>query len=401
MLSLVELPIYLGDYIMNMKNDIELLDTFQKERNIQNSTKRQYLAAIQLYTQFNNMSMVELLEEAEKEEVDGVRWAKRKLRQRLLEFRTFLANENYKKTYVKNTFSQIQTIYRHFGYEIHLLPRLSDRNINQSPPITVKDLPDKEIIKQALEISDVQGRALVLFMSSSGCARQETLNLTIQDFIDATNEYHSYDDIYDVIDVLKGRDDIIPIFKLKRQKTNKYYHTFCSPEATNEILNYLSSVTYRLDNRLPLFQLHKVSVIRYFEDVNDKLKLGKKGPYNRFRSHMLRKFHASSLKNDGMSLDEINSMQGKSRTRTDESYFFDDPIKLREKYIQHLDCLTINWDINNVDIKSPEYIQLEKEIREKDETINRYEELFQDVDSRLQKLEGERNKNFDVDAFEL
>ncbi len=385
---------------MNMENDNELLETFAIERNVKESTKKQYYAGIQLYTKFHEKSMVELLDEAEAEEIQGIRWGKRKLRKRLLEFRTYMASNGFKKNYVKNTFSKICTIYRHFGYEIHSIPRLSDRNINQSPTITVKDLPDKKIIQEAFAISNVQMRALVLFMTSSGCARQETLNITIEDFIESTSEYHSSNDIYEVISKLKGRNDIIPIFKLKRQKTNKYYHTFCSPEATAEIINYLSSVNYILDNRLPLFPLHKVTVIRYFEDINEKLALGKRGTYNRFRSHMLRKFHASTLRNDGMSIDEINSMQGKSRNSTDESYFFDDPIKLREKYIEHLDCLTINLDVNNLDIRSPEFVDLEIQVREKDKIINDYENMFSEIDSRLKVLEGRRSNGFDVDEFD-
>ena len=56
---------------------------------------------------------------------------------------------------------------------------------------------------------------------------------------------------------------------------------------------------------------------------------------------MLRKFHASALLNDDMSKDDVNSMQGKSKTKTDESYFFDDPDKLKQKYIQHLSAVTI------------------------------------------------------------
>ena len=39
-------------------------------------------------------------------------------------------------------------------------------------------------------------KAIILFISSSGCARQETLNITIQDFIEATHEYHNSNDIY-------------------------------------------------------------------------------------------------------------------------------------------------------------------------------------------------------------
>lgn len=43
--------------------------------------------------------------------------------------------------------------------------------------------------------------------------------------------------------------------------------------------------------------------------------LGKIGPYNRFRSNMLRKFHVSSLYNDGMSLDDVNDLQGKAKNK--------------------------------------------------------------------------------------
>ena len=132
-----------------------------------------------------------------------------------------------------------------------------------------------------------------------------------------------------------------------------------------------------------------VTFTRYFEEINDKLNLGYKGPFRRFRSHMLRKFHASSLKRDGLSIDDINSMQGKSRNNTDEAYFYDDPIKLREKYIEHLDCLTINMDVNKLDIKSPEFIKLETE----------NESLRSDLDeiySRLDSLEQNRPKWEDI-----
>ena len=55
-----------------------------------------------------------------------------------------------------------------------------------------------EIIKDAINITNPIMQAIILFISSSGCARQETLNITIQDFIDATREYHDSDDIYEI-----------------------------------------------------------------------------------------------------------------------------------------------------------------------------------------------------------
>ena len=81
--------------------------------------------------------------------------------------------------------------------------------------------------------------AIILFMSSSGAARTEMLSLSIQDFIDSTRLYHNSNDIYEILDILKEREDVVPTWKVHRQKTDKWYYTFCSPEANREIINYL------------------------------------------------------------------------------------------------------------------------------------------------------------------
>ena len=51
------------------------------------------------------------------------------------------------------------------------------------------------------------------------------------------------------------------------------------------------------------------------------------------------------------------------------------------------DAITINLDVNNLDIKSPEFIQLETENQEKSEKIENYENLIVNIDERLQSLE--------------
>ena len=82
---------------------------------------------------------------------------------------------------------------------------------------------------------------------------------------------------------------------------------------------------------------------KYFNSINNELNLGKVGEYNRFRSHMLRKFHASSLYNynNGLSLSEIDALQGRGKNSTHSSYFMENPQKLREKYINSLNALII------------------------------------------------------------
>lgn len=65
----------------------------------------------------------------------------------------------------------------------------------------------------------------------------------------------------------------------------------------------------------------------------------------------------------------------------------DNPEKLRESYIEHLDCLTINWDVNSLDLKSPEYIKLEGELEEKNNQIESYEEKIDEINRKYDDLE--------------
>lgn len=379
-------------------NDEEILDDFVKSRNLKPISKKAYKASIKLYTEYHQMTLQDLIKEAEIEEDTGIRWKRRKLKRRLIDFRTFLA-EKYLKNYAKNTFSRILTIYKHYEIEIHDLPPLSQKNFHQPNPISYKDLPDKDILGIALEISKPVMKAIILFMSSSGCARKETLNLTIQDFIDATIDYHTppaqrkqnhTKNIYEVLEILKDHNDIVPTFKLRRQKTDKWYYTFCSPEATTEIINYLLQLTKPLTPETKLFQIHQSTFSTKFINMNTVMQLGKKGTYNRLRSHMLRKFHASRLKNDGMDKYDVNSMQGKGLNSTDEAYFLDDPEKLREKYIKHMACLTINLDINKIDIESPEFKQLKEMYKEKEAEVNNMKDRITNIEERLLEIDQRR-----------
>ena len=323
------------------KNDEKLLDDLAKSRNLSYKTRQGYLNAINVYVSFNKKSFKDLLNEAEREEESGIRWKKRKLKQRLINFRIYL-QEKYLVSTAKVYFQRIISLYNHFEIEIHKLPPLSTKSGNIPKPITFEDLPTKEIIRDAVEIANPLMKAIILFMSSSGCARRETLNLTIQDFIDATQEYHNKNTIKDVLKELNDNGRIVPIFRIRRQKTSKFYFTFCSPEASKEIISYLLTQN-NLKSTDKLFKINLYYLNKYFMEINDELSLGKVGTYNKFRSHMLRKFHASSLYNaeNGLSLEEIDALQGRKKDSTHSSYFMENPNNLRNKYMDSLDVITI------------------------------------------------------------
>ena len=323
------------------KCDEKLLDDLAKSRNLSYKTRQGYLNAINVYVSFNQKSFRDLLNEADIEEESGIRWKKRKLKQRLINFRAYLQKE-YLVSTAKVYFQRIVSLYNHFEIEIHKLPPLSTKSGNIPKPITFEDLPTKEIIRNAVKIANPIMKAIILFMSSSGCARRETLNLKIQDFIDATQEYHSKKSIKEVLFELNENEDIVPIFRIRRQKTSKFYFTFCSPEASKEIISYLLTQN-NLKSTDKLFKINLYYLNKYFMEINDELSLGKVGTYNKFRSHMLRKFHASSLYNaeNGLSLEEIDALQGRKKDSTHSSYFMENPNNLRNKYMDSLDVITI------------------------------------------------------------
>lgn len=347
----------------NMSN--ELLDNLSITYNHSYNTKRAYKTALKQYCAFFDMDLIELLKEAEEEENNGIKWKHCKLKNRLLQFRQHLLN-NFSLNTVKVRMNHVIKFYKFYDIEIYELPKISNKSTNKATPIYFKDLPDKEIIREALNIADPRMKAAILFICSSGCGRAETLSLTIQDYIDALSEYipNKNKSILEIIDIISENDNIIPTFNILRKKTNKYYTTYCSPEAVKAINTYLLSRTDNLTNKSQLFKVSGVYFIASFQIINDKLGLGRVGEYSRFRSHMLRKFHASALYNDGMSLDNVNDLQGKAKNKTDQAYFMINPEDLKYEYIKHLPAVTIMEDVKKLSIKSPEFMQMENENNE-------------------------------------
>ena len=363
--------------------DEELLQTLCLERNIMHSTMIRYRTIIHYYTESQGLPLYEMIQEAEKEEDSGIRLKNRTIKKRLINHRNYLINtRNYSLITVQKTMTGLRTIYNHFEIELPKLPQLNNKNIKKYETIYYNDLPTKDIIQQAVNHSKPLMKAIILFITSSGCARAETTHITIQDFITATSEYHNKTDIYDVINELKNKEDIIPIFHIKRLKTNNYYYTFCSPEATKAILDYLETRTDKLTNDKQLFKINKNYLNIKFKELNDQLGGQSKGCYGLLRTHMLRKFHASNLARgeNGLSLDEIDSLQGRSKDNVRQSYYFDDPKELRKKYITNIDKVTILDNVHTINIDSPEV----QKLKEKADKIDELERLVKKIMERNQ-----------------
>ena len=368
--------------------DEQMLQELAMTRNIKHSTMVRYRTIINYYVESQGMTLHDLILEAEKEEDQGIRLKNRTIKKRLINHRNYLINErNYSNITIQKTMTGLRTIYNHFEIELPRIPKLNERSVKNTEPIYYDDLPSKDLIRKAINLSKPLMKAIILFIVSSGCSRSETCSLTIQDFIEATNEYHNSTDIYDVLEELKDQDNIIPIFHVRREKTNKYYYTFCSPEAMTAIISYLNSRTDTLTNDRKLFKINKNYLNQKFQALNEQLGNPTKGEYGLLRTHMLRKFHASNLARgeNGLSLDEIDSLQGRGKDTVRKSYYFDDPKELRKKYIRNIDKVLINNE--SVKIDSPEVAALRKEaekLKEENEEIRR--NINKTVDDRISEV---------------
>ena len=98
---------------------------------------------------------------------------------------------------------------------------------------------------------------------------------------------------------------------------------------------------------------------------------------------MLRKFHASHLYNaeNGLSLDEIDSLQGRSKNTTRQSYYFNSTDDLKKKYIRNIDKVTILDQVHTLTVDSPEVEML----KQKAEKIEELEKLVKKIMERNQE----------------
>ena len=365
---------------------MKILQQFFTERGSSQATQDHYNAAVNHYCHLNSMTLEELIQEADNEEEAGVRWKNRKIRERLIAFRTYLyekKSEGTAKLYLNN----IKTLYRHFEIELQSLPRFNSHQINKTYEMSYEDILTKKEITDAYYESNNVGKCIILFLMSSGYSKTDMLNLTVFDFMEACKSYYTSDELIEQLYELKEVDCIIPIFRDDRQKTSKKFTTFCSPEAASHIIQYLIGRDAKIkmaydeaddDEDLPseldicdkLFDISKSHLSYSFRVINKKLNAGATGEdYSRFRCHMLRKFHATTLLNMSeidWTVNEIDTLQGRSQDKTHRAYFHNNADALKEKYVASVDELMLFRSIHSIDEEAYEKLRTENNFYKKE-----------------------------------
>lgn len=361
---------------MHKIKEEEIFQEFVTDRNFSYNTTRLYSYILGEYADLNNMSLKQLLNEADNEEEERIRAKNRNIVKRLKKYRKWKIQEKHAVSSIKNYFGKVKTFYKHFGIEIPYIPPIQLKN---DVHVRYDDIPKLKHIKEALEsTNNPKHQAIILFIATSGTANKETLSLTVKDFIKATKEYHNSTNIYDIIMDLEKQNDIIPLFEMYRTKTDYYYNTCCSHEAVGLILKYLKSKD-NIDDNDRLFDIDSsINLLKIFQRINDKMGWGKVNHYNFFHPHALRKFHATIIEDIGLA----NTLQGRKADIITETYFKHNPKRIKEKYLEHLPKLTINKTEINIlnDEGTKKLRKVEAELAEmKQNKEQEREEIISDV----------------------
>ena len=222
---------------------------------------------------------------------------------------------------------------------------------------------------------------------------------------------------------------LVPIWHIKRIKTDHKYFTFSSPEATDAIINYLKDLNrkckgYEERNRKPQLSITSETSLflnRHLKGVSPTLmsitikRLNNKAGYSNtndsryIRPHILRKIFASTLEKNKMPHLMTRWIMGHNLDNTTSAYFKADPEVIKEEYIEVLKYLTTNAveiklinqyeDLSEkLDQKDKEYSELQKQLLENKNEFELREIEFRKMKQRMDAWEKlQLNKQFHKD----
>ena len=352
-------------------DEMELVYTWSK------GTKTNYTIALNSYTTFHHASFNELIREAENDEENNIKRSKRRIKQRLIQYRLHLQKEDYKPNTIKMYMAMIQKMYKYNDIDIPPLPPI---RVTQTE--TFEDIPTHQEITKAITNSRTKNKALITFIASTGLRRSDVAKLTIQNFIDATVTYHEnkYNDLITLVLYLEKQEPLVPTWNITDKKTGINHLSFSSHESSMYILVMLKE-RILLENACSndlLFNIKPDSISKNFRNLNTKLGMGWKETRRHFHPHALRKYFATTLTSHDVDYLSTQFLLGHSIGSVDRSYYFANPERLRNKYIRVMEHLTFTMRLTVVDVNSREKREL-RELRqykeESNQRINQLEEM--------------------------
>lgn len=395
----------------------KLFKIFIKERNITKRTIRSHAQAIRHYSNFHEMSPENLILEAEKEQDNGIKTYKRKVRKRLMGFIENLRKIGYSPFSIKSYLNSIKAFYHHFDIDT---PRLRGiwKDKDKKRNLSHEKLPTKEDIGRILDVADIRDQAIILLHLSSGMGAGEVSYLTWRDFLVAYENYYVPSpekqlDIFHVVNELEKIDaeeknqdmgGIIGTWKISRIKTGMDYITYNTPESSKYILKYLE---YRLNHNKPIKSLESTLFASYY---NQRIKnsgytllfqrLNKKAGFKRrpqtgtvhpegrhfITSHVLRKTFATMLYGARWDKLRVDWLLGHRIDDVSSAYFKVKPEILLEEYRKVIGELSVREEFTYHNVTDKDHKKALERIKE----LEGRQQDFEILKKKVEKLYEDR-----------
>ncbi len=369
------------------------------------NTMKVYKIAIKRYEKFHGMTMDELVCEALEEQSNRVPPHELSVIDRLEDFQQELIQQGLVYGTIREYFAKIKSIYHKCRVSIPYIEPLNSKQIKRREYISYEDVLTKEELKMSIEYMSPILKAKVLAMAQGGLSHKECESLTTRQFIDDTYKYHQCDDDIDALQWLADIDHpIIWVAQLIRVKTQKPYFALIGAEAVNSIAqSKLYEINLPKNHGKPnprLFNMSYGHTQRTLKDINNKLRLGDVADESKLRCHNLRRFHATYIKgsvltyeeNSLLSNNEIDEMQGRGKTATQDTYIKSNPVRQKLLYAKVMNNLSL-WNKYNYEITGDDIIlsvqdpkKLEKEVRILTEKLRKKEEASKKVQTLKDEL---------------
>ncbi len=340
---------------MTKKSDVQ--EKWKKTlKGLSASSVKNYSQAVRLYEKTHGQTMDHLIQEALDEQSERVAEHELQIYDRIVDFRDTLIDQGRVANGVSTYVTRIKTIYKKSRVRIPYIPQMSEINAKHNPTILFEDLLTKDEIRDGIEFLPLIQQARLLAMISGGLSNEECANLeTKAHFIDPLYKYHQCDDDADALRWLAKQDNILWCVKLTRRKTGKQFYAIMSPEAVQMTakakLEEIRPLKYGRNKERKLKHKLYPTDKDYFgvccRRINEALKLGKAGNKSRFRPHMFRKFHSTAIRGqyhideNGLTVDEIDELQGRGKTSVQETYIKTNPIEQKLIYMKVINNVSL------------------------------------------------------------
>jgi integrase len=310
-------------------------------------------------------------------------------------FATHLEETGISPSTIKLNIRLVRTFYKHHDIQ---LPDLHLKKTHNDE--TFEDVPTKEDIIKVLDYANPKYQAIITLMASSGLGSGEVRSLTVKDFLEALkiptkrlkNELPDIDEIYDLWD-----KNTIPVWRVKRIKTQMPYYTLSSLESVNLIFRYLEREPPKgIDE--PLFRaaafgdmgggfISGAGFAKMFRKLNRAVGF----PNKFFTSHKLRKFFITTLIGEDIQQIKVDWMLGHDIKNTTNAYFKSDPDKLLKSYLPVLPLLTFKEKVKVQMLTDKRLQELKAERKRDQKRIDELEEII-NADYKWNKSHQQNNR---------